>query len=153
MSTVLRLLAEAPAEIRLRRAARRWSLRRAGLIEEAPRYAPPEFGYPDQEPINLDDFEYLTGKELAKLEVYCFANCANTMPYIGAWERAGAVDRELWQRARRRRPARHAGAARGLLGDRYSRDHTQHQGAWGHMLNEHYLPRYRTLPEGGTSAG
>ena len=24
--------------------------------------------------------------ELAKLEVYCFANCANTMPYIGAWD-------------------------------------------------------------------
>ena len=91
MATVLRLLANrAPAEIRLPRAAAAMEPAPApearGLFEEAPRYAPPEFVYPDQEPINLDDFESLTGAELAKLEVYCFANCANTMPYIGAWE-------------------------------------------------------------------
>ena len=91
MATVLRLLAElAPAEVRLPRPAAAMEPAPApearGLFEEAPRYAPPEFVYPDQEPINLDDFEPLTGAELAKLEVYCFANCANTMPYIGAWE-------------------------------------------------------------------
>ena len=118
MATVLRLLAElSPAEMRLPRVAAAMAPAPApearGLFEEAPRYAPPEFVYPDQDPIDLDDFEPLTGAELAKLEVYCFANCANTMPYIGAWDGpAGAVDRKLRQRARHRRPARHAGAAR-----------------------------------------
>ncbi len=91
MSTVLRLLAElAPTEMRLPRPAAAMAPAPApearGLFEEAPRYAPPEFVYPDQEPIDLNDFDPLTGAELAKLEVYCFANCANTMPYIGVWE-------------------------------------------------------------------
>ena len=64
MATVLRLLAElVPAEIRLPRPAAAVAPapaapQRAGLFEEAPRYAPPEFVYPDQDPINLDDFEY-----------------------------------------------------------------------------------------------
>ncbi len=39
-----------------------------------PAYAEPEFVYPDQEPLNLDDFESLTDAEIAKLEVYAFAN-------------------------------------------------------------------------------
>ena len=83
MSVVLRLLGEL-----LRRPAVALEAEAAprALFAEAPRYAPPEFVYPDQEPIDLDDFEPLTGAELAKLEVYCFANCANTMPYIGAWD-------------------------------------------------------------------
>ena len=91
MSTVLRLLAgPAPADVRLERPAAAMEPAPApearGLFEEAPGHAPPEFVYPDQEPINLGDFEPLTGEELAKLEVDCFANCANTMPYIGAWD-------------------------------------------------------------------
>ena len=53
---------------------------------EAPPYAPPEFVYPDEDPINLGDFDELTGEELAKLEVYCFANCANRMETIGTWQ-------------------------------------------------------------------
>ena len=53
--------------------------RPASLFAEAPLYAPPELVYPDEDPIDLDDFGALTEAELAKLEVYCFANCANTM--------------------------------------------------------------------------
>ena len=46
------------------------------------RNVPPEFVYPDQDPWRKEDFAPLTEEELAKLEVYCFANCANTMKFI-----------------------------------------------------------------------
>ena len=35
----------------------------------------------DEVPLNPDDFEPLTDQEWAKLEIYCFANCANEMRY------------------------------------------------------------------------
>ena len=44
-------------------------------------FAPPEFVYPDEMPLDMDEFEPLEEAELAKLEIYGFANCANTMRY------------------------------------------------------------------------
>jgi hypothetical protein len=137
--------------------------------------APPEFIYPDEMPLNLDDFEPLEEAELAKLEIYAFANCANTMRYyrppakerapipgIDAQERApipgiGANERAPIPGigANERAPIpwiesfgnQHDLVARlGMLaprpgkwgidiqGPRYERF-----GAWGHLLNEHYL--------------
>ena len=159
MATVLRLLANlVPAEIRLPRPAAAMEPAPAaearGLFEEAPRYAPPEFVYPDQEPINLDDFEPLTGAELAKLEVYCFANCANTMPYIGAWDGRPAPwienfgnEHDIVARLGMLAPrAEHWGID--IAGPRY-----EHRGAWGHLLNEHYLAAIERCQKSGRRPG
>ena len=125
-----------------------------GLFEEAPRYAPPEFVYPDQDPIDLDDFEPLTGAELAKLEVYCFANCANTMPYIGAWDGRPAPwienfgnEHDIVARLGMLAPrAEHWGID--IAGPRY-----EHRGAWGHLLNEHYLAAIERCQKSGRRPG
>ena len=155
MSTVLRLLANlAPAAIRLPRAAAAVPAEARGFFEEAPRYAPPEFVYPDQEPINLDDFAPLTGDELAKLEVYCFANCANTMPYIGAWEGRPLPwienfgnEHDIVARLGMLAPrADHWGID--IAGPRYER-----RGAWGHLLNEHYLRNIERCQKSGRRPG
>jgi hypothetical protein len=159
MATVLRLLANlVPAEMRLPRPAVAMEPAPApearGLLEEAPRYAPPEFVYPDQEPINLDDFEYLTGAELAKLEVYCFANCANTMPYIGAWEEWPVPwienfgnEHDIVARLGMLAPrAEYWGID--IAGPRY-----KHRGAWGHLLNEHYLAAIERCQKSGRRPG
>jgi hypothetical protein len=159
MATVLRLLAElAPAEIRLPRPAAAMEPAPAaearGLFEEAPRYAPPEFVYPDQEPINLDDFKPLTGAELAKLEVYCFANCANSMPYIGAWEGQSVPwienfgnEHDIVARLGMLAPnADYWGID--IAGPRY-----EQRGAWGHLLNEHYLRAIERCQKAGRRLG
>ena len=155
MSTVLRLLAElAPAEMRLPRAAAAPAPEARGLFEEAPRYAPPEFVYPDQEPINLDDFAPLTGAELAKLEIYCFANCANTMPYIGAWDGRPVPwienfgnEHDIVARLGMLAPrAEYWGIE--IAGPRY-----EHRGAWGHLLNEHYLAAIERCQKSGRRPG
>ena len=159
MSTVLRLLAGlAPAEMRPPRLAAAMEPVQApapasearGLFEEAPRYAPPEFVYPDQEPIDPDDFEPLTGAELAKLEVYCFANCANTMPYIGAWDGRPVPwienfgnERDIVARLGMLAPRADHWCI-DIAGPRY-----EHRGAWGHMLNEHYLAAIERYQKSG----
>ncbi|MEZ5582319.1 MAG: hypothetical protein R3F37_05655 [Candidatus Competibacteraceae bacterium] len=52
-------------------------------VEPEQYYAPaaPVFVYPDQDKLDLQDFETLTIEELTKLEIYLFANCANEMKY------------------------------------------------------------------------
>ncbi len=114
---------------------------RRGLIAAA-EYAPPEFVYPDESPLVLTDFAPLTEAELAKLEIYCFATCANTMthyrpasqgePALPYLEHFGN-ERDIVARLGMQAP--HA-AERGIQidGPRFVRP-----GAWGHLLNEHYL--------------
>ncbi len=105
-------------------------------------YAPPEFIYPAEGPIVLDEFEPLSLDELAKLELYCFATCANVMAYSVAPEND-------------RRPVpylEHFGneqdivARLGMLTPRPGKWEVridgrrfERPGAWGHLLNEHYL--------------
>ena len=151
MSVALRLLGQL-----LRRPAAALEAEAAprALFAEAPRYAPPEFVYPDQEPINLDDFEPLTGAELAKLEVYCFANCANTMPYIGVWDGRPTPwienfgnEHDIVARLGMLAPhADHWGID--IAGPRY-----KHRGAWGHLLNEHYLRAIERCQKSGRRPG
>ena len=107
-----------------------------------PAYAPPEFVYPDESPLVLTDFAPLTEAELGKLEIYCFATCANTMThYRPASQEKPALpylehfgnERDIVARLGIQAP--HA-AERGIQidGPRFVRP-----GAWGHLLNEHYL--------------
>ena len=60
------------------------------LISEAERRgiaaAEPEPVYPDQIPLDPADFKPLRPQEVAKLEVYCLANCATTMRYVTTHE-------------------------------------------------------------------
>ena len=111
------------------------------MLEAVPEFAEPEFVYPDEFDIDLKDFEPLTLQELAKLEIYCFATCANVMDHYAAGEGRAPVP---W--------IEHFGneydivARLGMLapnaetrdihieGPRYIQ-----RGAWGHFLNEHYL--------------
>ncbi len=107
-----------------------------------PGFAPPEPIYANDEKLDLDDFEPLTEQELAKLEVYCFANCANTLRYIlPAAETHGPVpwiesygnEHDIVARLGMLAPH---GTAYGVHidGPRYMKT-----GGWGHFLNAHYL--------------
>ena len=97
---------------------------------------------PHDWPIRLEEFEPITTGEFAKLEVYAFANCANTMtcaepaspgrdpvPWIESFGNEYDLVAGLGMLAPH--PAR-----RGIHidGPRYVL-----RGAWGHLLNEHYL--------------
>lgn len=105
-------------------------------------YAEPEFVYPDDAPIVLDDFERLDEAELAKLEVYNFANCASRMPWFSPadgrrrplpWLEHFGNQRDLVARLGMLAPGAPANGIR-IDGPCWQRD-----GAWGHLLDEHYL--------------
>lgn len=128
--------------------------RRAGVAAQV--YAPPEFVYPEQEALDLGDFEPLQPDELAKLEVYCFANCANRMsywkpprrgsppvPWIESFGNANDLVARLGML--NPRPA-HWGIR--LDGPQYVRP-----GAWGHLLNQHYLSGIEASQKQGRKHG
>lgn len=125
-------------------------------------YAEPEFVYPSDEPVRLEEFEPLEIDELAKLEIYAFANCANRMqrhPTVRVnglpvpWIESFGNEYDLVARLGMSAPRPEA---RGIQidGPRY-----EHKGRWGHLLNEHYLvdiekhqrAGYRKRPRGGTA--
>ena len=87
-------------------------------------------------PLDLAEFEPLTLAQLGKLELYCFANCATNMTYIDAarripWIESFGNEHDLVARLGMLAP--HPERVR-IDGPRYLR-----RGAWGHLLNEHYL--------------
>ena len=55
---------------------------RPGEPTPAASYAPPEFIFPDGAVLDAADFAPLAERDLAKLEIYCFATCANVMTYL-----------------------------------------------------------------------
>jgi hypothetical protein len=151
MSVVLRLLGQLfrrPAALEAAAGAR-------ALFAGAPLYAPPEFVYPDEDPINLDDFDTLTEAELAKLEVYCFANCANTMTHIATaadgrplpWIESFGNENDIVARLGMLAPRPEQWGIR-IDGPRYKR-----HGAWGHMLDEHYLKEIERRQKRGRRPG
>lgn len=104
-------------------------------------YAEPEFVYPDGFEIRAGDFEPLSAGELAKLEIYCFANCSTRMRYYSfpanespvPWIESFGNEHDLVARL-------------GMLAPRGDKWRVQIDGpiyqapgAWGHLLNEHYL--------------
>jgi len=92
--------------------------------------------------VRLDptDFEPLDRDELGKLELYCFANCATQMRYIDStagrrlpWIESYGNEFDVVARLGVLAPRpRQRGVA--IDGPRY-----EHEGAWGHLLNRHYL--------------
>lgn len=105
-------------------------------------YAPPVFVYPNQEPLDLSDFEPLTESELGKLEVYSFATCANLMTWFRPptshlhpipWIEHFGNEHDMVARLGMLAP--HIEQRHILIdGPLYLR-----KGGWGHLLNEHYL--------------
>ena len=104
--------------------------------------AAPEFIFPYEGILDPDDFAPLSAAELAKLEIYCFANCANSMTYFQKpsstgkpipWIENFGNEYDLVARL-------------GMLAPKAQQRHIQIDGsiylrpkAWGHLLNEHYL--------------
>ena len=82
----------------------------------------------------------LTARELAKLELYCFANCASHMQYIETTDGSKFPWIESFGN-------QHDIVARlGVLAPHPDRDginidgpRYEHHGQWGHLLNVHYL--------------
>ncbi len=129
MSVVLRLLQES-LRMGSPRQARRGAAR--GIVPVMPH----------DWPIRLEEFEPVTKADLEKLEIYAFANCANTMTFVSTDDQAHdplpwieSFGNEYDVVARLGMLAPNA-AERGIHidGPRYV-----HRGTWGHLLNEHYL--------------
>ena len=124
--------------------------------EAPPRFAPPEFVFPDQADINFDDFEPLGPAELAKLEVYCFATCANQLKYVGwseeldrstPWIEHFGNEKDLVCRLGMLAPDPAAWGI-DIDGPRYART-----GFWGHLLNAHYLVGIEESQKDGRKRG
>lgn len=108
------------------------------LVLAAPQQAGPIFIFPDGYALNPEDFVPLSENELAKLEIYCFANCANTMKYLNPAQRVPWIEsfgNELDIVARLGMLApRSTQWGIKIDGPRYGRPR-----AWGHFFNAHYL--------------
>src|SRR6266540_3930268 len=127
-----------------------------GEISPAQPYAPPEVVYPDASRFQLDDFEPLTEDELAKLEVYCFANCANVMPY----ERPPTYDRSPIPWIESFGNVHDIVARLGMLAPRAAQwgiaidgPRYAYRNGWGHLLNEHYLLAIEQAQKEGRKRG
>ncbi len=131
---------------------------RLQMMETTPSaaYAPPEFVYPEQEGLNMKDFDLLTENELAKLEIYCFANCANRMCYYRTpqhetrpipWIESFGNENDLVARLGMLAP-RPAKWGIQIDGPRYERFE-----AWGHLLNQHYLSAIDEFQKEGHKRG
>lgn len=105
-------------------------------------YAPPEFIFPSDEPLDAADFAPLEESQLAKLEVYSFATCANVVtPLRPAYKKQRSVpyvehfgnENDIVARLGMLAPNAEARSIQ-IDGPRFVR-----LGAWGHLLNAHYL--------------
>ena len=95
----------------------------------------------------------LSSNDIGKLELYCFANCATSMGPIAVggtpvhhtpWIESYGNEHDLVARFGLLSPPHGIGSAR-IEGERYRRD-----GAWGHLLNAHYLiPMIEDMKSGG----
>jgi len=102
--------------------------------------------------LDPDDFADVTTAELDRLEIYCFANCASDLRYI---DQDAAVPRiESFGNE-------HDLVARlGMLAPDRKQEEIAidgplwvHRGAWGHLLNAHYLRAIDLAQGGGSSPG
>lgn len=127
-----------------------------GASAPAAAYAPPEFVYPSEGPLALDEFAPLQLDELAKLEVYCFATCANVMvasvppaaghrgiPYLEHFGNEKDIVARLGMLAPR--PDK--------WGIRIDGCAFLRPNAWGHLLNEHYLYPIAAIQRKGRRRG
>jgi pimeloyl-ACP methyl ester carboxylesterase len=144
------------AALTTKRATRAESAALGGGLNPDQPFAGPVFVYPDQAPLKLEDFEPLTEDELAKLELYMFANCATGCAYYRRptlrsapvpWIESFGNELDIVARLGMLAPD---AAARGVVveGPRYVRE-----GAWGHLLNEHYLRPIEEQQKSGRKRG
>ena len=129
-----------------------------GLLvpEEREHFAGPEFIYPDQAGLKLGDFTPLQEAELAKLEVYCFANCAKEMKYFkppqtgqapAPWIENYGNEFDIVARLGMLAPNPDQ------LGIDIDGPCYEHFGTWGHLLNEHYLLGIEEYQKAGQKKG
>ena len=118
--------------------------------------APPVFVPPSDAPLDLADFAPLTLAELAKLEVYCFAPCANQL----RWYRPPAAGRPPLPWLEHFANEGDLVARLGLLAPDAARHGIRidgrawlRRGAWGHLLGEHYLYPIEQVQRPGRKAG
>ena len=104
--------------------------------------------------ITLDPGEFadLTTKELAKLEVYCFANCATVMRYVDQqrrlpWIESFGNEHDLVAGLGMLSPVPR-GQSVAIDGPLW-----QHRSAWGHLLNIHYLRAIDVSQRDGDARG
>jgi hypothetical protein len=97
-------------------------------------------------------FAGVTTAELERLEIYCFANCASEMRYVDPdaglpWIESLGNEHDLVARLGMLAPDRKNEeiAIDGSL--------WVHRGAWGHLLNVHYLRAIDIAQGGGSSPG
>jgi len=94
----------------------------------------------------------VTPTELGKLEVYCFANCASQMNYVDpdlALPKIESFGNEHDLVARLGMLAPHPNERKiEIAGPRF-----RHNGAWGHLLNAHYLINIDRAQRQRTQAG
>ena len=104
--------------------------------------AEPVFVYPDNQKLNLSEFVPLSEHELAKLEIYCFANCATEMKYAKLaegdnrpvpWIENFGNEYDLVARLGMLAPRADE------LGIDIDGPCYMHRDAWGHLLNANYL--------------
>jgi hypothetical protein len=127
-------------------------------VEPAHFYTPaePVFVYPDQEKLNLQHFAPLTEQELAKLEIYCFANCAKEMTFYSQeengkpptpWIENFGNENDIVARLGMLAPRPdHWGVD--IHGPCY-----MHRNACGHFLNIHYLLAIQECQKEGRKQG
>ena len=122
----------------------------------ATRFAAPEFVYPEDAPLDLTDFAPLDESQLAKLEIYAFATCADRMTYHRApgpgqrpipWIEHFGNENDLVARLGMLAPQAEDHAIQ-IDGPRY-----EHPGAWGHLLNAHYLAPIHKAQRPGRKRG
>ena len=113
-----------------------------GMPTPAAAYAPPEFIFPSDEPLDAADFAPLEESQLAKLEVYSFATCANVVTPLRAAEKDRRAvpyvehfgnEYDIVARLGMLAPNAEARSIQ-IGGPRFVR-----LGGWGHLLNVHYL--------------
>lgn len=143
---------ESPEHAVARKLAEQWDFEAS--IQAARSGAPrafPMLPWPGHRPQRLKP---VTVDELRKLEIYCFANCATDMlpvttpngsvaPFIESYGNDEDIVARLGVLAKT------SGRGRAQIGgDRYRR-----RGAWGHLLNAHYLHPMVTDYRGGDPRG
>jgi hypothetical protein len=119
-------------------------------------YAPWEIVYPDRSRLDLDDFDRLSLADLRKLEVYCFATCANTMPHF----MPAQADSPALPRIEHFANEHDIVARLGMLAPEPTRHEIRIEGpmyvqpkTWGHLLNEHHLFEIERLQRRGRKKG
>jgi hypothetical protein len=124
----------------------------------APEHAAPrDVSLPLHEwPIDLDQFEPVTSRDLEKLEIYALANCASVMTYVDPgttgqrpvpWIESFGNEHDIVARLGMLAPRPEHWGIR-LDGPRYMRP-----GGWGHLLNDHYLQPIESAQRVGYKRG